>query len=160
MYNTGMENRKKRIYVDTSAVIGKFDEDESRRQKTEMFWDAVRNGKIVAMVSDVLEGELKSDTLAQAQRFFAGLPESQIELVTAIREAKYLAGRYIAEKVVGESSRNDCVHVALATICRADGIVSWNLRDMVKRMDKYNGVNVALGYPKVKILTPDQYKEI
>ena len=154
-----MDKNIKRIYVDTSVVLGNFDIDEIRRTDTELFWNAVRNGEIVAIVSDVLDGELKKEMIERVQRFFASLPESQVEQIIITDEAKELSERYIAENVVGSGSRNDCRHVALATIL-ADGVVSWNLGDMVKREDKYNNVNMAQGYRKIKIVTPNKYKEI
>jgi predicted nucleic acid-binding protein len=154
-----MRTGKKRVYVDTSVVLGKFDVDESRRRDTELFWHAVRSGEIVAIASDVLRRELREDNVDRALRFLTALPRNQIEIITITDEAKELAERYIAEKVVGSGSRNDCRHVALATI-HADGIVSWNLGDMVKRADKYNSVNVTQGYNETKIVTPNKYKEI
>ena len=47
------EEKVKRIYVDTSIVIGRFDADESRKRKTELFWEAVQCGEVIAIVSDV-----------------------------------------------------------------------------------------------------------
>jgi predicted nucleic acid-binding protein len=158
-YNLEMHMGKKRIYVDTTVVLGNFDKGETRRQQTEAFWSAVRSGEIVVVVSDVLRGELKHDNVEQALQFLTALPQKQIEHITATGESDDLAEQYIAEKVVGKGSFNDCRHVALATII-ADGIVSWNLGDMVKRADKYNSVNVTHGYPEIKIVTPNLYKEI
>ena len=154
-----MSEQKKRIYVDTSVVLGNFDIDESRRQETDVFWRAVRNGEIVAMVSDVLRDELKDNVIERVLLFLASLPKNQVEQIVITDEAKELSEQYIAEKVVGSGSRSDCRHVALATIL-ADGIVSWNLGDMVKREDKYNNVNLAQGYRKIKIVIPNKYKEI
>ena len=154
-----MERKVKRVYVDTTVVLGNFDEGESRRQHTKEFWDAVRNGTIVAITSDVLRGELREDNIERASQFLATLPKNQLEQVAISEEARMLSEQYIADGVVGKGSRNDCRHVALATIL-ADGIVSWNMGDMVKRADKYNSVNVAQGYPEIKIVTPDKYKEI
>ncbi|WP_445159375.1 hypothetical protein [Mesohalobacter salilacus] len=37
-----------------------------------------------------------------------------------------LATEYIAEKVVGQTSYADCLHIALATINKADLLVSWS----------------------------------
>jgi len=54
-----MQTKIKRVYVDTSVVLGMFDPDEMRREHTTVFWDAVRSGEIVAIVSDVLRDELK-----------------------------------------------------------------------------------------------------
>lgn len=152
-----MDREIKRVYVDSSVVLGKFDVDESRRQATELFWHAVQSGEIIAVVSNVLADELASE---QAWQFFADLPNTQIERTESTEESNRLATQYIAEKVVSEKSLNDCKHVTIATINHADGIVSWNLHDMVKRETKYNRVNLTQGYPKVKILTPNRYKEL
>lgn len=45
-------------------------------------------------------------------------------------EAIDLATEYIREKVVGQTSYADCLHIALATIHRADFLVSWNFKDI------------------------------
>jgi hypothetical protein len=74
-------------------------------------------------------------------------------------ESDNLAEQYIDAKVISDKSMNDCRHVALATY-NADGVVSWNLRDMVKREKKYNSVNKAQNCREIKILTPNRYKEI
>ena len=154
-----MTKKIKRIYVDTSVVLGHFDIGDTRRHQTDVFWNAVRSGEIVAVVSDVLDSELKGNTVERVQRFLATLPKNQIERIVATDESAELAEQYIAENVVGKGSFNDCRHVALATV-RADGIVSWNLGDMVKREDRYNNVNTAQGYRKIKIIPPNKYKEI
>ena len=159
MTESNKEKKVKRVYVDTSVVLGNFDIDETRRMETELFWNVVRNGEIIAIVSDVLDGELKKNMVERVQNFFAELPETQFERIVITDEAKELAEQYIVKNVVGSGSRNDCRHVALATII-ADGIVSWNLGDMVKRADKYNSVNMTQNYPEIKIVTPNKYKEI
>jgi predicted nucleic acid-binding protein len=154
-----MQSEKKRIYVDTSVVLGKFDENESRRRDTEQFWHAVQSNEVVALISDVLREEL-ADSSEQVRKFIAELPESQFERVVSTDESNTLAKRYVAERVVTGRSMKDCKHVAIATVNHADGIVSWNLHDMVKRKKKYNSVNTMLGYPIIKILTPNRIKEI
>ena len=57
-----MTRKIKRIYVDASAVLGLFDPHEIRRQQTERFWQAVKDGRIIAIISDVLDSELKEDS--------------------------------------------------------------------------------------------------
>jgi hypothetical protein len=42
--------------------------------------------------------------------------KKQIERVELTEEAKILADRYIAEQVVGATSKADCQHIAMATI--------------------------------------------
>jgi hypothetical protein len=135
-----------------------FDPDETRREQTAVFWNAVQSGEIVAVMSGVLAAELQ-DSSGRAWAFFDSLPVPQIKWVESTVESDNLAERYIDAKVVSGNSLNDCRHVALATY-NADGIVSWNLRDMVKREEKYNSVNTEQNCRKIKILTPNRYKEI
>jgi predicted nucleic acid-binding protein len=111
-------------------------------------------------VSDVLEGENKRSR-QNIQDFFKGLPESQIERVVSTDESDCLANEYVGANVISENHMNDCKHIAIATITETDAVVSWNCDDMVNphRIPKYNEVNVAQGYPEVKILTPNDFME-
>jgi predicted nucleic acid-binding protein len=120
MYNTGME-KKKRIYLDATVVYGapkkEFSEDSRK------FWQAVRNGEFVIIASDVLTQELKRAP-AHIRTSLDSLPESLIEHVESTPESNTLAAQYLAEKVVGEASLDDCLHIARATIAHVDMLVS------------------------------------
>ena len=149
-------SRVKRVYVDASVVYGAPTKEFS--QDSKRFWDAVRNGEIVIIVSDVLDPEI--ERAPQSVRdIFNALPESQIERVVSTDESDNLAEQYIIENVVGESSIDDCKHIALATVCRADAVVSWNFRHMIYRRAGYNDVNKKLGYPGIEIQTPKKLME-
>ena len=69
-----------------------------------------------------------------------------------------LADKYIAGKVVGRASLEDCRHIALATINRVDVLASWNFKHIVNldRIKGYNSVNLKLGYPIIEIRTPQE----
>jgi hypothetical protein len=71
-------------------------------------------------------------------------------------ESLDLARAYIAEKVVGQTSFDDCVHIALATIHKVDILVSWNFKHIVNvyRIRGYNSVNLRLGYSTIEIRSP------
>jgi len=150
--------KRKGIYVDASAVLGMFDVDEARQQQTAIFWDAVRSGEIIVVLSVVLDAETEKSR-ERVQAFLNSLPKSQVKRVMPTVESDALAQHYIDAKVISDTHMNDCIHVALATL-EADGIVSWNLRDMIKRYKKYNSVNLSQKYRKIVIRTPDKYKEI
>ncbi len=143
----------KRVYVDTSVVGGLFDKEFD--WQTEPFWNAVRNGELTVVVSDLLERELKGAP-EHVLDFFRLLPEAQIERIITTDESDYLAAQYIAENVVGKSSLDDCKHIAMATIAKADVLVSWNFKHVVNvsRIRGYNSVNMKLGYPQIEIRTP------
>ncbi|MFM8514620.1 MAG: hypothetical protein ACKOBI_12925 [Bacteroidota bacterium] len=78
--------------------------------------------------------------------------------VELTEEAVNLADTYIAEKVVGKTSREDCFHIALATIHKADILVSWNFKHIVNvfRIRGYNAVNLKLGYAQIDIRSPKE----
>jgi len=76
--------------------------------------------------------------------------------VELTEEAIKLADAYILEKVVGQTSLEDCRHIALATINRVDVLASWNFKHIVN-LDKikgYNSVNLKPGYPMIEIRSP------
>jgi hypothetical protein len=78
------------------------------------------------------------------------------EVVTITVEAISLAEQYLKEKVVGETSKDDCMHIALATTNKVDILVSWNFKHIVniKRIRGYNAINILNGYPVIEIRSP------
>lgn len=60
--------------------------------------------------------------------------------------------------MVGQRWYEDCLHVAPATVARADAIVSWNFKHIVRldRIRGFNAVNLAEGYGIVTILSPKE----
>jgi len=84
--------------------------------------------------------------------------KSCFEYFELTKEAIELADRYIDEKVIGKTSSDDCRHIALATILKADALASWNFKHIVNldRIKGYNGVNLKYGYSVVEIRTPKE----
>ena len=76
-------------------------------------------------------------------------------------EAIDLAAEYISEKVVGQTSYSDCLHIALATIHRADFLVSWNFKHIVniERIRGYNAINIKNGYKQLEIRSPREFEK-
>jgi len=51
-----------------------------------------------------------------------------------------------------------CQHIAMATLAKADILVSWNFKHIVN-LDKirgYNGINYKLGHTMIEIRTPKE----
>ncbi|MDR0327465.1 MAG: hypothetical protein LBI05_04120 [Planctomycetaceae bacterium] len=145
--------------MDSSAIGGKF--NKRLAKQTKPFWDAVERGEIIVIVSEILEQEVENKATPQRVKDFLGFVlKSQAVRITGGKEADDLATRYVAEKVVGENSFADCLHVATATLSNADVLVSWNLTHMVKRSNEYKNVNEKLGYPKIEIQTPENFMEV
>jgi hypothetical protein len=84
-------------------------------------------------------------------------PHNQIVLPDS-DEADELAQAYLNHGIVGPGSRSDALHVALATIGRADVLVSWNFKHVVNlgRIRLFNAVNLEQGYGPIEIRTPKE----
>ena len=140
----------KRVYIDTSVVGGQFDKEFSA--DTIPFFEAVTNGKLIILVSDLIEAELLGAP-QHVRDFLTTLPPQQIENIRLTRDAADLASQYILAKVVGQTSRADCQHIAMATLEKVDVLVSWNFKHIVN-LDKirgYNGINYQLGHNMIEI---------
>ncbi len=114
---------KPRLYFDTSVFGGIYDE-EFEKISTLLF-EKVKLGQIVCVYSDLSEAELKNAP-ENVRNFFTNLPKENMEFVEVTEAAYLLADIYISEKVVGQTSADDCVHIATATINKVDILVSWN----------------------------------
>jgi predicted nucleic acid-binding protein len=144
---------KQRIYIDTSVIGGYFDEEF--KDATRELFKRFENNEITFVVSDLLDLELIG-----APKNVRELPykysADKFERVELTDEASILADTYIAEKVVGKTSLEDCRHIAIATINKVDVLASWNFKHIVNldRIKGYNSVNYRLGYPMIEIRSP------
>ncbi len=135
---------KQRIYIDTSVVGGYFDE-EFKEATYELFKRLEKN-EIIFVVSDLLDLELLNAPTF-VKELLHNYSADKFERVELTEEAIKLADNYIAEKVVGRTSLEDCRHIALATITRVDVLASWNFRHIVNidKIKGYNSVNLKFG---------------
>lgn len=149
---------KQRIYIDTSVVGGYYDDEFAA--DTIPFFNRVKNGEITIIISDLLEAELLRAP-EFVKELLTNVPATQIEKVKLSPEAIELADKYIEAKVVGKTSRADCQHIAIATICNSDVLVSWNFKHIVNldRIRGYNGVNYQNGLKMIEIRTPKEIKK-
>ena len=142
-----------RIYVDTSVIGGCLDDefaDESRALLT-----MARRGEAVLLLSDLLLEELAKAPPA-VRSVLESLPERCFETVVASEESRELRDAYLAAQIASEASKNDAHHVALATVSRADIIVSWNFKHIVhyEKIRAFNAVNLLQGYNTMEIRSP------
>jgi len=144
---------RQRFYFDTSVFGGVYD-IEFEEDSIHLF-EKVKLGQIICVYSDLTEGEL-FEAPEKVKIFFRDLKKEHIEIVFVNDEAVNLAKKYIDEKVVGETSFDDCVHIALATIHKVDIWVSWNFKHIVNiyRIRGYNSVNLSCGYQTLEIRSP------
>jgi hypothetical protein len=144
--------RPLRVYVDTSVFGGVHDVEF--RVSSERFFSAVRAGAFVVLVSDALVVEISNAPAVVQETFTAH--RAHMEAVETTAEAAALAEAYLEARVVPAASRVDALHVALASVARADAVVSWNFKHLVqlRRIRGFHAVNVLRGYPLIEIRSP------
>ena len=115
-------------------------------------FERLKLGEIICVFSDLTESELL-DAPERVKAYFKFLPKENMERVTVNDDVLTLATKYINEKVVRQTSFDDCVHIAIATINKADILVSWNFKHIVNvyRIRGYNSVNLRSNYPSLEI---------
>ena len=144
---------KQRIYIDTSVVGGYFDEEFT--EATIALFNRLENREVIFAVSELLDLEL-INAPQKVRELLYNYSADKFERLELTEEAIKLADTYIAEKVVGKTSLEDCRHIALATINKVDVLASWNFKHIVNldRIKGYNSVNLRLGYQMIEIRSP------
>ncbi len=144
---------KIRIYTDTS-VLGGCEDEEFAEHSIRLMEGFVR-GELVLVLSGLTVQELAGAPV-EVRRRIAAVPEAHIETLQLDAESRELAEAYIAAAVLTAKMRADAQHIALATVGRADVLVSWNFKHIVnlQRIHGYNSVNLRKGYPMIEIRTP------
>ena len=144
-----------RVYIDTSIVGGYFDDEFSI--DTKALFKRLENKEIIFIISSVLKQEIKKAP-KNVQDLLGQFKKNCFEHVELTDEAIKLADRYVAEKVIGKTSIDDCRHIALATLNKADVLASWNFKHIVNldRIKGYNGVNLKYGYSVIEIRSPKE----
>ncbi|MFP5041931.1 hypothetical protein [Parasediminibacterium sp. JCM 36343] len=146
---------QQRFYFDTSVFGGLFDIEFE--EETTLLFEKVQLGQIKCVYSNLTESEL-SNAPKKVQKFFQSLKEEFKEKVLVTPEALNLAQTYVNEKVVGETSLDDCIHIATATLNKVDMLVSWNFKHIVNiyRIRGYNSINLRLGHGTLDIHSPKE----
>jgi hypothetical protein len=148
--------KKERYYLDTSVWNGI--KEQAFMVDTEMFFDIIDRRRGVYLYSEIVEDELAAGAPAEVKVFFASVLSKYKEKVAITDEIWKLAETYVKEGVVGKTSLKDCIHIAAATVHKADMLVSWNFKHIVNvaRVRGYNAINTMLGYPALEIHSPKE----
>jgi len=123
-------------------------------------FDRLKNDEFTLLYSTVTEDELESAP-QKVKELVKSIKIDNTEFLEASSEAIDLASEYISEKVVGQTSFADCLHIALATINRADFLISWNFKHIVnvQRIRGYNSINIKNGYKQLEIRSPREFEK-
>jgi len=141
-----------KVYADTSVFGGVFDDEFSRPSK--QFFEEVESGRFLLVTSAIVQAEILGAP-QQVQEFFSSII-AYAKLIDLTQEVLELRQSYLDAHIVTSKSKNDAVHVALATISHCNMIISWNFKYIVhfEKIPKYNAINRAKGYRNLDIFSP------
>lgn len=147
--------KKLRLYADTSVFGGCFDTEFA--SESQCLFAEITAGKFKLIVSDTLLAELKTAP-AQVRGLLSEDLLAACEVVRVTAEVEALRDAYLAARVVGRASEEDAEHIAMASVYRADLVVSWNFKHIVhyEKIAGFNAVNLLQGYPSLRIFSPKE----
>lgn len=115
----------------------------------------MRDGAFIVLVSRVVLDEIQIAPSA-VRKVLDDLPAELIEMVDIDDSVERLAASYIKAGALTKKSLGDALHIAAATLAKADVIVSWNFKHIVNfgRIKKFHGVNSLEGFWEIDIRSP------
>lgn len=141
------------VYTDTSAIGGCFDIEFKE-------WSLALVDEFIAGTKKIILSDLTIRELEFARPEVRNkinyIPFDNRIIVNINDEAIKLAKTYINEGALTNKSYEDALHIALATLNKADVLASWNFKHIVnlERIRLYNSINLRLGYMVIEIRSP------
>lgn len=124
------------------------EETPEKMQDTIDLWQELIRGQYIVIISDLTIAELTQCPEPKRTLLFEQLSAIDYVAVREIPESITLADEYIKYGVLNLKSRDDCRHIAIATITGCKYIVSWNFKHFVniKTINKVQAVNKLMNY--------------
>ena len=158
-----MEQKRAKVYLETSFISYMVGKDTtnvkiaSEQAWTRKWWAEIAPTCDV-FVSDFVLEEAKDgnqDFVNRRLEFLKG-----IELLNyAPEEVRKLAEKLMGDEAFPENAEVDAYHVATATVCRMDYLLTWNCKHIANpiRLPKTQEIIRASGYSCPQILKPSTY---
>jgi len=146
---------KLKIYIDTSVIGGCIN---YFNYYSDMLVDKFKNGSIIPVLSETVEEEIKKAPPLVRTKYEEILSYNAIFL-NSTKEVDNLVLEYLNKKIVNIKYKDDCYHIALATINKIDVLLSWNFKHIVnnQKVLLFNFVNRELGLNPITIKDPKDF---
>lgn len=153
------KKKTRRLYLDTSILgFSIYKDDLTRRVEANELLRQIRNGLFLGGYSYVTETEISAAPARVAARLrrkitFARLRRVHVRSRSLAHE---LAMVYCKAGVIPEAFLEDALHVAVATLWRADALVSFNFTHLVRldTMLEVNRINRVRGLAELFLCRP------
>src|SRR5712692_3338291 len=156
-----MRTKKRKLYLDTSIFgfsLNKHDLD--RRSEANLLLRQIREGRFVGGYSFVTEAEIKAAPPRLAKRLQSKVAWAELRhFLTRSRSLAHdLADGYCRASIIPPEYFDDALHVAVATLWRADALVSYNFTHIVRldTMVEVNAINRREAFAEIFLCQPSE----
>jgi predicted nucleic acid-binding protein len=154
--------KRLKIYLDTSVISHLNQEDAPERtQETLMLWEELKAGKYSVVISDLTLAEINDCAEPKRTLMQQGIALISYEEVLRNDETKRLSALYFERGGLPPKSKEDALHIAIATVFGCDIILSWNFRHIVnlRAITAVEAVNIQECYQVLRIMPPSMFLE-
>jgi predicted nucleic acid-binding protein len=154
--------KKLKLYLDTSVISHLRAEDVPiQMADTLKLWDEIKIGLHYVVISDLVIDEIMRCPQPKCDMLLKHLAEIDYSRVEITDEIKELGEQIIKLGILKEKSRDDCLHIATAVVCRCDYILSWNFKHIVnvRTIKGVRAITNLCGYSNIDIIQPTMLVE-
>lgn len=149
--------RKLKVYLDTSVISYLYQEDAlEKMEDTLQLWEDLRVGKFEICISDLTLTEIDRCPEPKRTYMLRRLLEISYKMLAKDDEALQLSDLYFKAGGLPPKSKEDALHLAVASVNDCDIVLSWNFKHIVnlRAMTAVEAVNIANKYRPLRILSP------
>jgi len=148
------EEKKIRLYIDTSVPSAYYDTSKPLRQLITQKWfeNEVSSYELYVSVITIEEIE-KIENDIKKQNISELIVKYKMNILELSEGAKKLADQYMNGGAIPKSEPQDAYHIAIATINELDALASWNFKHIVSinPIRKIHEINRKYNYVAIEI---------
>lgn len=153
--------RKLRLYLDSSILGWSLNRgNPTRFAEANLLLQQIAEGKFIGVYSWVSEQEIEVAPEHIAKKLQQKVKEAKLKKVSVRlkKQADELAQTYCDKGIVPSDFKADAIHIAVATIWKADALVSYNFEHIVSLeiMVAVNEVNRTLNLHEIFLCQPQE----
>lgn len=148
-----------KLYLDTSVLNIALEVIREESNLTKEFLEQASKENHNLYISDLVENEIGDAYELRKRELIRLIRELKPSLLYSTEEAISLAEIYLRENLIPLKSRDDAIHIAIATIHRIDFLVSWNFKHIVRArtIKGVHLINLREGYKLIEIVSPREF---
>jgi len=125
-----------KLYLETTIFNYYFDTKRDGHADTVRLFDAIREGKHEAYMSDYAIYEIGDAPEPKRSQMLALIDEYNITLLPITNESDLFADVYVSEKIIPSRFRLDGAHIAIASLNGLDYVLSYNFQHINRAKTK------------------------